>query len=133
MTRASEDGEAREEVPTVSLELYARDFERFARELGEAYARYGFVILENHGIEQELIEHAMERSRAFFALEESTKKKYALPGLGGARGYTAFGVEQAKGATKPGASTGDSRGWTVVFSVRFARERERRSSRLTDG
>lgn len=108
--RRDAPSDARDEVPTVSLELYARDFPRFARELGEAYESYGFVILENHGIEQELIEHAMERSRAFFALEESTKKKYTLAGLGGARGYTAFGVEQAKGATKPGALMSDARG-----------------------
>ena len=27
------------------------------------------------------------------------KKKYLIPGSGGARGYTAFGIETAKGAT----------------------------------
>ena len=90
-------------VPTVSLTLYDGDFEAFARALGEAYERFGFVILENHGIEQGLIERAMERSRAFFARDEACKRKYTLEGLGGARGYTSFGVEQAKGANVPGA------------------------------
>ena len=80
-----------------------RYFEAFARALGEAYERFGFVILENHGIEQGLIERAMERSRAFFARDEACKRKYTLEGLGGARGYTSFGVEQAKGANVPGA------------------------------
>jgi isopenicillin N synthase-like dioxygenase len=89
-------------VPTVSLTLYDGDFEAFVRALGEAYERFGFVILENHGIEQALIERAMERSRAFFARDEACKKKYTLAGLGGARGYTSFGVEQAKGANVPG-------------------------------
>lgn len=88
-------------VPTVSLTLYDGDFEAFARALGEAYERFGFVILENHGIEQGLIERAMERSRAFFARDEACKRKYTLEGLGGARGYTSFGVEQAKGANVP--------------------------------
>ena len=78
-------------------------FEAFARALGEAYERFGFVILENHGIEQGLIERVMERSRAFFARDEACKRKYTLEGLGGARGYTSFGVEQAKGANVPGA------------------------------
>ena len=45
----------------------------------------------------------MERSRAFFARDEACKRKYTLEGLGGARGYTSFGVEQAKGANVPGA------------------------------
>lgn len=95
-------GEGKERgVPTVSLTLYDGDFEAFARALGEAYERFGFVILENHGIEQGLIERAMERSRAFFARDEACKRKYTLAGLGGARGYTSFGVEQAKGANVP--------------------------------
>ena len=36
--------------------------------------------------------------KAFFALPEETKKKYHVPGGGGARGYTPFGVETAKGS-----------------------------------
>ena len=92
-----------EEVPTVSLELYEGDFNEFVVRLGEAYTKYGFVILENHGIPQEIIERTMGRSRAFFECDEVKKKKYTLRGFGGARGYTAFGVEQAKGASKPGA------------------------------
>jgi isopenicillin N synthase-like dioxygenase len=103
MTPAVTREDAREKVPTVSLELYAKDFKKFVHDLGEAYERYGFVILENHGIDLELIERAMERSKAFFACDEECKKKYTLRGLGGARGYTAFGVETAKGANAPGA------------------------------
>ena len=91
-----------DEVPVVSTRLYDDDFERFVRSLGDAYERYGFVILEEHGIAQELIASAMERSKAFFAMDEASKRKYVLPGLGGARGYTAFGVETAKGARAPG-------------------------------
>jgi isopenicillin N synthase-like dioxygenase len=34
--------------------------------------------------------------KAFFALPEEVKRKYHVPGSGGARGYTAFGVETAK-------------------------------------
>lgn len=89
--------------------MYDDDFAGFVRALGEAYERYGFVILEEHGIEQELITTAMERSKAFFACDDACKRKYVLPGLGGARGYTAFGVETAKGAQAPGTISLDDR------------------------
>ncbi len=36
--------------------------------------------------------------KRFFALPEDTKRSYHVPGSGGARGYTPFGVETAKGA-----------------------------------
>jgi isopenicillin N synthase-like dioxygenase len=98
-----------DEVPVVSTRLYDDDFDGFVRALGEAYERYGFVILEEHGIEQELITTAMERSKAFFACDDACKRKYVLPGLGGARGYTAFGVETAKGAQAPGTISLDDR------------------------
>jgi hypothetical protein len=39
---------------------------------------------------------AEEKAKAFFALPEEVKRKYAL-GRGGARGYTPFGIETAKG------------------------------------
>jgi hypothetical protein len=87
-TRGDDDDDAMtptptdEKVPTVSLELYATDFKKFVHDLGEAYERYGFVILENHGIDLELIERAMARSKAFFACDEGCKKKYTLRGAG---------------------------------------------------
>ena len=67
-----------DEVPVVSTRLYDDDFDGFVRALGEAYERYGFVILEEHGIEQELITTAMERSKAFFACDDACKRKYVL-------------------------------------------------------
>jgi isopenicillin N synthase-like dioxygenase len=68
--------------------------------LGAAYEKYGFVILQNHGVSDDLISRALDGSKKFFALGEEEKKKYHLAGLGGARGYTGFGVETAKGSTK---------------------------------
>ena len=52
----------------------------------------------DHGIPDELIHRAEEKAKAFFALPEETKKTYHLAGGGGARGYTPFGIETAKGA-----------------------------------
>jgi len=58
------------------------------------------VILQNHGVSEDLISRALDGSKKFFALGEEEKRKYHLAGLGGARGYTGFGVETAKGSTK---------------------------------
>ena len=69
-----------------------------AEELGRSFAEYGFAVVRDHGISQELIERAEEASKAFFALPENVKKSYKLDGGGGARGYTPFGTEKAMDA-----------------------------------
>jgi isopenicillin N synthase-like dioxygenase len=81
-------------VPT----LDARDAEsaQFTREIEAAYSEYGFVIITNHGIDKALIDRCLGCFREFFALPTAEKMKYKLPKGGGARGYTAFGVETAK-------------------------------------
>jgi len=85
-------------IASVSLKDADRDPKAFADELGQSFVDYGFAIVRDHGIPQELIERAEQLSRQFFALPEDVKRKYLIPGSGGARGYTAFGVETAKGA-----------------------------------
>jgi isopenicillin N synthase-like dioxygenase len=83
-------------VPTLS---YRRvDTPDFARALGAAYERYGFVIITEHGIPQPQIDRFLDAYRMFFALAEAAKQRYRIPGGGGARGYTPFGIETAKGA-----------------------------------
>ena len=86
-------------VASVSLLDSDRDPEAFARELGNSFERYGFAIIADHGIPADLIARAEEKAKAFFALPEEVKKAYHTPGGGGARGYTPFGIETAKGAT----------------------------------
>jgi len=85
-------------VASVSLADADKDPAAFAQELGQSFVDYGFAILSDHGVPQELIDRAEEKAKAFFALPEDVKRKYLIPGGGGARGYTAFGVETAKGA-----------------------------------
>ncbi|HWH16970.1 MAG TPA: 2-oxoglutarate and iron-dependent oxygenase domain-containing protein [Allosphingosinicella sp.] len=86
-------------VASVSLEASAADPEAFAQELGGSFERYGFAIISDHGIPADLIAEAEDKARAFFALPEEVKRRYHIPGGGGARGYTPFGIETAKGAT----------------------------------
>ena len=86
-------------IASVSLPDADKDPQGFAQELGSSFVEYGFAIVRDHGIPQELIDRAEALSKQFFALPEEVKKKYLIPGSGGARGYTAFGIETAKGAT----------------------------------
>ncbi len=70
--------------------------ERGVRTLGEGLQEFGFLAVEGHRIDPALIRGTYDLWRRFFALDEATKRRYA--GVeGGARGFTAFGVEHAKG------------------------------------
>ena len=90
-------------IPSVDLADFLSDDpskrEHFVKELGAAYEGIGFVAVRNHQIPDELIDRLYDRIKTFFALPEDTKKKYAIPGIGGQRGYTPFGQEHAKGMT----------------------------------
>jgi len=81
-------------VPT--LDARSAGSEQFARDISAAYEEYGFVIIQNHGIDKQVIDQCLSCFRQFFALPEAQKKRYQVPGGGGARGYTPFGIETAK-------------------------------------
>ncbi|MFC4727081.1 isopenicillin N synthase family dioxygenase [Coralloluteibacterium thermophilus] len=86
------------QIPTLDIRRFDTDREAFVAELGAAYREWGFAGIRGHGIPQSLIDEAYDAFVRFFALPEETKRKYHVPGGGGARGYTPFGVETAKGA-----------------------------------
>jgi isopenicillin N synthase-like dioxygenase len=91
-------------IPTLDIRRFSEsasqaDRAAFVAELGAAYREWGFAGIRGHGIAQSLIDDAYAVFAEFFALPESTKRKYHVDGAGGARGYTPFGVETAKGAT----------------------------------
>ena len=87
-----------DEIASVSLNDADRDPDVFARKLGRSFEEYGFAIIADHGIPDPLIHQAEVKAKAFFALPEEVKRKYHIAGGGGARGYTPFGIETAKGA-----------------------------------
>jgi isopenicillin N synthase-like dioxygenase len=84
-------------IASVSLTDADRDPDGFAQKLGRSFEEYGFAIIADHGIPDELIHRAEDKAKAFFALPEEVKRNYLIPGGGGARGYTPFGIETAKG------------------------------------
>ena len=83
------------DIAVVSL---AQPLDSIADALGRSFEEYGFAVIRDHGIPQELIDQAEAMSKEFFALPEDVKKAYHIPGGGGARGYTPFGTEKAKDA-----------------------------------
>ena len=87
-----------DEVPLVSMAEQASDPEGFAQAFGQSFRRFGFAMVADHGIPQALIDRAWATTKAFFDLPEEEKRGYFVEGGGGARGYTPFKTEIAKGA-----------------------------------
>lgn len=83
------------DIASVSLD---QPLENIADDLGRSFSEFGFAVIRDHGIPQELIDRAEELSKAFFALPTDAKMNYKIEGGGGARGYTPFGTEKAKDA-----------------------------------
>ena len=73
--------------------------DRFAEAIGQSFRTFGFAMVRNHGLDPALVARGWQLTEAFFALPEPEKRRYMLAGSAGARGYTPFGREIAKGAT----------------------------------
>ncbi|WP_292102583.1 2-oxoglutarate and iron-dependent oxygenase domain-containing protein [Brevundimonas sp.] len=82
----------------VSMTRFDADFQGFSDDLGASFARYGFAVVADHGLDEAAIGAGLDDARAFFALPDAVKRAYHQPGTGGARGYTPFGIEAAKDA-----------------------------------
>ncbi len=87
------------QIPTLDIQRFdSADRDAFVAELGATYREWGFAGIRNHGIDAGLIDDAYRVFGAFFALPDEVKRRYHVAGGGGARGYTPFGIETAKGA-----------------------------------
>ena len=87
-------------IPTVNFADFISDDAdrkaRFVQELGKAYQEVGFVAVQNHGIDQQLVDGFYNAVESFFAMPDDIKSKYEIAGLAGQRGFTSFGKEHAK-------------------------------------
>lgn len=72
----------------------------FSQQLMHDFRMYGFSVVTDHGIPAATINAADAAARRLFALPDAVKRQWHLPGTGGARGYTPFGVEAAKDAAE---------------------------------
>lgn len=83
-------------IPTLDVSTFDSDKAAFVEKVGEAYKQFGFCGFSDHGVSDELVQQAFAASHAFFALDDDIKRSYYIANQGGARGYTAKGVEKAK-------------------------------------
>ena len=90
-----------EGLQPISMALWRADPNGFAQALRRAFEATGFAVVEDHGLDQERIDAATAAAKAFFALPDAEKRRWHVPGQAGARGYTPFGVETAKGNSRP--------------------------------
>ena len=90
-------------IPTVNLADFLSGDpikkNNFVQSLGKAYQEVGFVAVQNHGINQQLVDNFYKAVEDFFALPDDIKNKYEVPGLAGQRGFTSFGKEHAKNSS----------------------------------
>ena len=91
------------QIPTLDIRRFtepvnSEDRAAFVAELGAAYREWGFAGIRGHGISAEQIDASYALFKRLFALPDEVKRKYHVAGGGGARGYTPFGIETAKGA-----------------------------------
>lgn len=86
-------------LPALSMRDRRANPQAFAQAMGESYAKFGFAVVRDHGLEADTIERALAATKAFFALPDEVKRRYHQAGGAGQRGYIPFGVEAAKGAS----------------------------------
>ncbi|TXD32233.1 isopenicillin N synthase family oxygenase [Lujinxingia vulgaris] len=91
-------------IPVVDLRDYTHGDEAtrqaFVKKIGDALKELGFVAVEGHGVDTDLLYENYDLFEAFFALDDDTKRRYESPETGRQRGYTSFGVEHAKNNEK---------------------------------
>ncbi|WP_333835795.1 isopenicillin N synthase family dioxygenase [Novosphingobium sp.] len=82
-------------LPVLSL---ATDPAVLSREIGASFQQFGFALVKDHGLDPALVDRAWDMTAQFFARPDAEKREYAISGISGARGYTPFRTEIAKGA-----------------------------------
>ena len=85
----------------IPYSLWQSDKQAFADALGTSFRETGFAVISEHPVPQAVIDANMAATKAFFALPVDAKARYDAAAGGGQRGYTAFGVENAKGKPEP--------------------------------
>ena len=87
-------------VPELSLLSYIHgnntEKAKFVDQLFSGIKDYGFIILEDHNISNDVIKNGYGAVKDFFSQSDEEKRKFISPKGGGQRGYTPFGTEHAK-------------------------------------
>lgn len=68
------------------------------KSLGGSFQNFGFAIVKDHGLDADLVKRAWQLTRQLFAQDQAYKMRGYNKAIAGARGYTPFKTEIAKGA-----------------------------------
>ena len=92
-------------LKTINLNKFTKgsdtDRHTFVSDLGEAFETIGFAAIEGHDFTNKDRELLQKVIKDFFNQSDSSKMKSHVPTAKGQRGFTPFGVEHAKGETRP--------------------------------
>lgn len=92
-------------VPELSLSDYLAGSPaikaQFVDDLFRGLKHFGFIILKDHTIDVDLLNHAYDLSQTLFAFPEEIKRNWVSSAGAGQRGYTPFGKEHAKDSKYP--------------------------------
>jgi isopenicillin N synthase-like dioxygenase len=80
------------------ISLAQKNLDALGDELGNSFQTYGFAVVVDHGLDPALIKRAWELTAQLFARDEAYKRLGYSKTAAGARGYTPFKTEIAKGA-----------------------------------
>lgn len=90
------------QIPVVTLSDYTHGTpeqrRKFIKTFGDGLKEFGFITLQGHAIDHDLIRKAYALFQEFFSLDLEIKKRYEHVS-GGQRGYTSFGKEHAKNSS----------------------------------
>lgn len=84
------------QMPIISLAQNNADL--LGQQLGASFQSYGFAMVVDHGLDLKIVERAWKLTAQLFARDEQIKRNGFREGGAGARGYTPFRTEIAKGA-----------------------------------
>ena len=113
-------------VPVLDLRRLDSEPDRLVQAAGEAYREFGFCGFRGQGVTNQVVGDADRVCRRFFASPEELKMRYRAT-AGGQRGYTPFGIEQAKGHAVPdlkefwhlGREMGAANPWPGILQPNF--------------
>lgn len=83
--------------PWVTDNASEEDKSRVSQEIFSAFSTIGFVVIVNHGIQDDVTKRGFASSRAFFELDKETKMLYKYLSAESNRGYIAMGQEKLDG------------------------------------
>lgn len=90
------DDKSADMMPTIAMN--SGDAHGLGQALGDSFKNFGFAVVTEHGLDPVLVARAWELTAELFARDDSVKRRGYKEGIGGARGYTPFKTEIAKGA-----------------------------------